>query len=371
MQKKKIACIIGTRPELLKLAPVVTALEALAYVDVSVIFTAQHREMLDQLKDILPLPVVADLNVMKEGQTVTELSIRILEKLTPALDEISPDFLLMQGDTTTTLLAALAGFYRKIPVGYVESGLRTYNPYRPFPEEMNRRLATQLSTLHFAPTEHSRKNLRAEGVNGDRIFVTGNPILDTVDLFLSKNIKPRFDSDKKVILVTCHRRESFGEPLRHVVSAIETIAQTHEDCDIVFPVHPNPHVKDSLGPLQSIKNVFLTDPMPYPEFLAQLKSCFLVMTDSGGVQEEAPYLGKPLLIMRTETERPEAITTGNSMLVGLETTGIVSAVNQLLNDPGLYESMSHRSAIFGDGTAGKRIATIVDFWLENKTRSQR
>lgn len=363
--KKKITCVIGTRPELIKVAPVVSALEKKSEFEVNVVLTAQHRGLVDQLSDFFDLPIVADLDIMTSDQDITHVSSEILKKMKTVFSTLEPDFVIVQGDTTTTLFTAIAAFYKKIPIGYVESGLRTKNLYRPFPEEMNRRLTAQIATLHFAPTEISLQNLLGEGIDRNSIFVTGNTVIDAIvkfDSSIHKSIKMD-SSDKKQILVTCHRRENFGKPLDNIIAAIGDIASKFPDVNILFPVHPNPRVREYANKLKKYKNINLLEPLDYPQFLAEMKASVLILSDSGGVQEESAFLGKPLLIMRTETDRPESITHGSALLVGVKREDIVNAVEKVLLNTNTYKKLCRETDIYGDGSAATKIADIIYRWF--------
>ena len=346
----KVMAVFGTRPEAIKMFPVVHALQGHDAIYVRVCVTAQHREMLDQVLEIARITPDVDLDVMTPNQSLDALLARLVTGLGETFDREKPDRILVHGDTLTTMAATLAAYFRKIPVGHVEAGLRSGNIYHPWPEEVNRKVAGAVADLHFAPTETAAAALRAENVPADRIHVTGNTVIDA--------LTARF-SDKKIIAVTSHRRENFGEGMKAIADAIGGIA-AREDVAVVFPVHPNPHVRSAMEPiLGNLANVALIDPLDYPHFVRLLGMSSLVLTDSGGVQEEAPSLGKPVLVMRETTERPEGIEAGTARLVGTDKNRIVSEIFSLLDDEGAYNAMARAHNPFGDGRAAERIAEIV------------
>jgi UDP-N-acetylglucosamine 2-epimerase (non-hydrolysing) len=364
----KVLTIFGTRPEAIKMAPLVLALSQDAAFESKVCVTAQHREMLDQVLRLFEITPDYDLNIMKPGQGLTEITSRILTGLKPVLDEFKPDVVLVHGDTTTTLSASLAAFYHQIAVGHVEAGLRTGDLSSPWPEEGNRLLTGHLARWHFAPTENARSNLTRENIPESRIFVTGNTVIDALlwvrDRFNSDaslaqqlaNTYPFLDASKKLILVTGHRRESFGGGFERICSALADIARQHPDVQIVYPVHLNPNVSEPVNRfLAGIDNIVLIDPQDYLPFVYLMDKAYLILTDSGGVQEEAPSLGKPVLVMRETTERPEAVDAGTVRLVGTDPTKIVKEVNRLLSDENEYNSMSRAHNPYGDGHACRHI----------------
>lgn len=355
----RILNIIGTRPEILKMAPVVKALQTNPQFDVTVALTAQHRELLDQMGRLFELPISHDLDIMQPNQSLSTLSARLLNKLSGIFNSEQPDMVIAQGDTTTTFISALACFYSKIPFGYVESGLRSGDFYSPFPEEMNRQFAAKMAALNFAPTELSKNNLLNEGIDPKSIFVTGNTVIDTLLEFANKQSVAPIHSNHRTILVTCHRRENFGQPLLNICAAIKQIIEKHEDVEIIYPVHPNPNVQKPVYELLQHERIHLLEPLSYPELVAQMKNAYFVLTDSGGLQEEAPALNKPVLIMRTETERPEGIHAGAAKLVGVDTDTIVNQVNELLLNEHAYDAMTDAGSPFGDGKASERIAKHV------------
>tara|TARA_B110000977_G_scaffold201732_1_gene298129 strand:- start:8749 stop:9888 length:1140 start_codon:yes stop_codon:yes gene_type:complete len=374
---QKIMIVFGTRPEAIKMAPVVEAFKKFENCKVTTVVTAQHREMLDQVLDLFKIVPDYDLRVMKPGQDLTALTSAILKKLQPIIQLEKPNLLLVHGDTTTTFAAALAAYYQQIPVGHVEAGLRTGNIYSPWPEEMNRKLTGVLTKIHFAPTEAARQNLVRENVGSSSIYVTGNTVVDALASVVSnleKDIQYREKLDKslglektrKNILVTAHRRESFGEGFDRICDAILRIAK-RPDVTIFYPVHLNPRVKDTISRrLNGINNIKLIEPQQYKPFVHLLDRSYLVLTDSGGIQEEAPTLGKPVLVMRETTERPEAVEAGTVKLVGTDPERIVSQVELLLDKPEMYKRMSKAHNPYGDGKAAHRICKHVINLLTKK-----
>jgi UDP-N-acetylglucosamine 2-epimerase (non-hydrolysing) len=365
MVNKKIFVALGTRPEAIKLAPVIIALrrEADAF-ECEICGTAQHREMLDQVLDVFGISLDFDLSLMRSEQAPSDVISRGLPLLMDALAKSAPDLVLVQGDTASTFAAALAAFLSKIPVAHVEAGLRTFCKYDPFPEEMTRRLTSGLCDLHFAPTERARENLLSEGVPEANILVTGNTVVDALFYVLNRQPGGRgsapVKSSSRLILVTAHRRESFGEPLRRICAALKTIAKQHPDCEIVFPVHPNPSVRSVVMPqLSGIGNIRLVEPMNYDEFVILMKEAYLILTDSGGIQEEAPSLGKPTLVLRDKTERPEGQEAGVAILVGSDPEKILDETTRLLIDEEYYRSVAPHRNPFGDGRASERIVKFL------------
>lgn len=361
MTKLKVMSIFGTRPEAIKMAPLVLELRRREEIDSLVCVTAQHREMLDSVLDIFGIRPDYDLNVMQSGQTLSGITSRVLEGLGGVLAESAPDLVLVHGDTTTTFAAALSAFYAKIPCGHVEAGLRTFDRWSPWPEEMNRRLAGQLCTLHFAPTARNAENLRREGVEGG-VFVTGNTVIDALrytaagEGFQSDELKSLDFTGRRVITLTCHRRENYGEPMRQIFSAVRQIAESNPDVLIVYPVHLSPVVSNAAREcLSDVDNVALISPLSAVDMHRLMAKSYLIMTDSGGIQEEAPALGKPVLVLRRETERPEAVEAGTVQIAGVETDNIVMLVQTLLNDPAAYMRMAQAVNPYGDGHACERI----------------
>ncbi|MCI8284182.1 MAG: UDP-N-acetylglucosamine 2-epimerase (non-hydrolyzing) [Firmicutes bacterium] len=359
----KVMSVFGTRPEAIKMAPLVKKLEAAKDFESVLCVTAQHREMLDQVLDLFELTPDHDLNIMKPNQTLSMITAGVLTGMETVLEKEKPDIVLVHGDTSTTFSTALAAFYQKIPVGHVEAGLRTYDMYSPFPEEVNRVLTGHLASVHFAPTVKNRDNLLKEGVAEDKIYITGNTV---VDALLNVAGKPyEFEDDilknmdfenKRVILVTCHRRENLGEYMMNIFSAIRDIAQEFNDVEVVYPVHLNPKVRELAGSILSgCENVHLIDPLSYQPFVNLMAKSYFVITDSGGMQEEAPSLGKPVLVVRRETERPEALAAGTVKLAGVERETIAAMARELLTDAAEYAKMSKASNPYGDGTACDKI----------------
>ncbi|NVJ98912.1 MAG: UDP-N-acetylglucosamine 2-epimerase (non-hydrolyzing) [Alphaproteobacteria bacterium] len=367
----KILQIFGTRPEAIKMAPVVKAFEAAPDIDNKVCVTGQHRDMLDQVMSFFDIRVDHDLDVMKAAQGLADVTARILTGLTEILETEKPDMVLVHGDTNTTMSASLAAYYQKIPIGHVEAGLRTHDLYSPWPEEANRLITDGLSALCFAPTEQARQNLLQENIAADRIFVTGNTVVDA--LFLARDrilgdaatvdaFERQFDfldPGKKLILVTGHRRESFGQGFENICSAIANLAQ-RDDCEILYPVHLNPNVKGPVeARLSGQRNIHLIAPQDYPSFVYLMNRSHIILTDSGGVQEEAPSLGKPVLVMRDTTERPEAVSAGTVKLVGTDPDRILSEATALLQDASHYQSMATAHNPYGDGTAASQILKVI------------
>lgn len=368
---KKVMVVFGTRPEAIKMAPVVEALKARPEIETIVAVTAQHRQMLDQVMDLFGITPDVDLNVMEPGQSLAGLFAKILTGMTAVIAEQKPDLVLVHGDTSTTLASALAAFYNRVAVGHVEAGLRTGDIYAPWPEEANRRLTGPLTRLHFAPTTRSRDNLLAEGTSSTDVHVTGNTVIDALlsvadklkhDPALNEEMHARFpflDPSKRLVLVTGHRRENFGSGFESICEALKALA-SRGDTQIVYPVHLNPNVQ---GPVNRIladaPGVVLIEPLDYLPFVYLMTQATLIITDSGGVQEEAPSLGKPVLVMRDTTERPEAIDAGTVRLVGTDALKIIEEANRLLDDPQEYQRMSRSHNPYGDGLAARRIAEII------------
>ncbi len=371
MDKFRLLIIFGTRPEAIKMAPVVKAFQQDERFDAKVCVTAQHRDMLDQVLNLFQIQPEFDLDIMKQNQGLTGITCSILTGLEKVLADFKPQRILVHGDTSTTFAATLAAYYQKIPVGHVEAGLRTHNIYSPWPEEANRKLTGALADLHFAPTETAQNNLLAEGVKKESIVVTGNTVIDALlevkqkieqdaDLYRQlSELFPFIDPDKKTVLVTGHRRESFGGGFEQICQALQTLAQ-RPDIQIIYPVHLNPQVQEPVNRLlQNIDTIHLIKPQDYLPFVYLMMTADIILTDSGGVQEEAPSLGKPVLVMRETTERPEAVGAGTVKLVGANQQKIVSAVNQLLDDEGAYQTMSVAHNPYGDGLASQRIVEGV------------
>jgi UDP-N-acetylglucosamine 2-epimerase (non-hydrolysing) len=359
---KKILCVVGTRPEAIKMAPVILALQQEPWVQVRVLATAQHRQMLDQVNAFFGIEPDIDLNIMRPNQSLTALTARLLLEMDEVLLSEKPDAVLVQGDTTTVMAVALACFYQRIPIGHVEAGLRTWDMQSPFPEEANRVIAGKLARWHWAPTEGSKQNLLKEGVAEENIIVTGNTVIDALLMTAAKDLSLdiQLDSNKRLILVTSHRRENFGEPFRNICRALRTLAEQNPDVQFLYPVHPNPNVKDVAHEfLGSLPNFVLCEPLDYAPFIAAMKRSYIILTDSGGVQEEAPALGKPVLVFREETERPEAVDQGVVKLVGPNYDRIVSETQQLLDDENAYKAMARGVSPYGDGLAAQRIVQTL------------
>ena len=364
MPKLKVMSVFGTRPEAIKMAPLALELQSRPEIESLICVTAQHREMLDSVMSCFGLSADYDLNIMGKNQTLTDVTTRALTGLEACFKEAEPDLVLVHGDTSTTFSAALAAFYAKIPVGHVEAGLRTYDRYSPYPEEMNRCLVGRLATLHFAPTAKNADNLRKEAVTGD-IFVTGNTVIDAMKYtigdggFTSDELKG-IDFSKRVIAMTCHRRENYGEPMQNIFSAVRDIAIAHPEVEIVYPVHLSPVVRNAAhGILDGISNVNLIEPLDAMDMHRLMDKSFMVMTDSGGIQEEAPSLGKPVLVMRKETERPEAVQAGTVKLCGVERDNIFRDAEELLTSNDAYQRMAKAVNPYGDGHACERIADAI------------
>lgn len=395
MQKKKVLIVFGTRPEAIKMAPLVIELKKRSdYFDTDVCVTAQHREMLDQVLALFNIQPAHDLNIMKSGQDLYDVTSRVLLGMRSVLSKVNPDVVLVHGDTTTSTATALAAFYQQIPVGHVEAGLRTNNIYSPWPEEMNRQLTGRLASFHFAPTEQSRENLLKEGVESSTIFITGNTVIDALQWVLKKSsnthrlhekvlsvlenegigsstYKDWLVKNRKLVLITGHRRENFGQGFLNICNAIKELSFVFPDIDFVYPMHLNPNVRSSIkkvfGQLNEkeidekniFPNVYFIEPLDYLPFIHLMNASYLVLTDSGGIQEEAPGLGKPVLVMRDTTERPEAVKYGTVKLVGTDKQTIIKEVSNLIQDEEYYNKMSLAVNPYGDGKAAEHIVTII------------
>ncbi|MDR5737685.1 MULTISPECIES: non-hydrolyzing UDP-N-acetylglucosamine 2-epimerase [unclassified Caballeronia] len=361
MDRRKIIVTVGTRPEAVKMAPLIKRLQQEEWAECRVLATAQHRGMLDQVLRLFEIEADIDLDIMQPNQSLPTLTSRLITRLDEVLEAEKPDVLLAQGDTTTVLTAALACFYRRIPFGHVEAGLRTGDLSNPFPEEMNRVVASRLSRWHFAPTQSSRDNLLKEGIEGSSIYVTGNTVIDALFEVAERcdDASP-YHGDRRLILVTSHRRENFGEAFGNILRAVKHVADNNPDVHILYPVHPNPNVRDAAyRHLSGHERITLCEPLDYLPFVAAMKQAYLILTDSGGVQEEAPALAKPVLVMRRETERPEAVTHEVVKLVGTDFDDIVGNVELLLNDPQEYKRMARGVSPYGDGLASGRIVDVL------------
>ena len=363
MRRLKTLAVLGTRPEAIKMVPVLRNLRNHEKVELVVVATSQHREMLDQVLQLFGVVPDVDLDIMQARQSLNEIVRRAVDGLDRVMHEHAPDVLLVQGDTTTAFTAALAAFHRRIPVGHIEAGLRSYDPYNPYPEEVNRRLISGVASIHFAPTEQSAKNLLREGVSPEKIYRTGNTIVDCLleivrggPNSLANYLPPHFQlNGHRLILVTAHRRESWHEPMQELCEAVAQLARELPDARILYPVHLNPVVRETVLPILSgLPNVALTDPLPYCAFVEAMAASYLILTDSGGVQEEAPSLGKPVLVLRETTERPEGLALGAAKLVGTDRHAIVSATLRLFRDESEYRRMVSRRNPYGDGRAAER-----------------
>ncbi len=367
---KKVSVIFGTRPEAIKLAPIILELKKHSQYEVNVCVTAQHRQMLDQVLEVFGITPDVDCNIMKPNQTLAELTANALVSVDTYLKKYQPGLVIVQGDTTTVFAASVSAFYHKVPVAHVEAGLRTWNKYSPFPEEINRVLTTKIADIHFAPTQLSKENLLKEGIEEKKIHITGNTVIDALFIAKEKVLKEKpyihgldqsliYKDKRKLVLITGHRRENFGEGFNNICTAIAELAQKFQDVIFVYPVHLNPNVREPVFKiLGNHSNIFLIEPLSYLPFVAMMMRATLILTDSGGVQEEAPSLGKPVLVMRENTERPEAIHAGTVKLVGTSTEKIISTTSALLLDSTEYQKMANAVNPYGDG---KSAARIVEF----------
>ena len=368
--KLKVMMVFGTRPEAIKMCPLALKLKENKDIETVVCVTAQHRQMLDQVLEAFNIKPEYDLNIMKDCQTLTHITAKVLEGLTEVFNKENPDIVLVHGDTTTTFAASLAAFYSKIRIGHVEAGLRTYDKYSPFPEEMNRKLVTGMADLYFAPTENNKNNLLKELIKNEDIYITGNTVIDALKTTVKEEYKfehevlSKIDFSKKVIFMTAHRRENLGEPLRNICMAVKEIAQNDENIEVVYPVHLNPKVQETAKEiLGNIKNVHLIEPLDVITTHNLINRSYMVLTDSGGIQEEAPSLGKPVLVLRKETERPEAVTAGTVKIVGTDKELIVKQATKLLNEKEEYEKMSKAANPYGDGLASERIVEAIKYYF--------
>lgn len=361
---KKAMLVFGTRPEAIKMAPLVKELQSRNSFDVKVCVTAQHREMLDQVLEIFDIEPDFDINIMQQGQTLTDITVRVLRGVEQTLQQEEPDILLVHGDTSTTMASALSAYYNGITVGHVEAGLRTYDKYSPYPEEVNRQVVGSVADFHFSPTELSRSNLLNEGKNKKTVWVTGNTAIDAMDYTVADTYENEildWVGDHKLILLTAHRRENLGEPMLEIFAAVKSLIKTHQDIKVVFPVHLNPIVqKAAKDVLDNIDRVRLINPLDVRDFHNFMARSHIILTDSGGVQEEAPSLGKPVLVMRDTTERPEGIDAGTLVMVGTNKKAIEVEVNRLLTDENYYSDFQKAVNPYGDGTASKQIADILE-----------
>ena len=368
MKPMKVMTIFGTRPEAIKMAPLVLELARRPGLQAVCCVTAQHRQMLDSVLEVFDLKPDWDLDIMTPRQTLSTITSKCLLGMDEAIDALKPDMILVHGDTSTTFAGALSAFYHQVPVGHVEAGLRTYDKYSPFPEEMNRKLVSAIADLYFCPTVNNKNNLLKEGI-GKGLFITGNTVIDALKTtvredyrFTTEELNRLPYGEKKIILVTCHRRENYGEPMKNIMLALRQIAEQHEDVELVYPVHLSPVVREAVDTyLRGTPRVHLIDPLPADEMHNLLARCYMVMTDSGGLQEEAPALGKPVLVLRRETERPEAVEAGTVKLAGVVQDDIVTMAERLILDKDAYAQMAHAVNPYGDGNACRRIADAI-FW---------
>lgn len=375
---RKILIVFGTRPEAIKMAPLIKAFESFGNrFETLVCVTAQHRDMLDQVLEVFDITPDYDLDLMQPGQNLHDVTSRVLHGMKAVLEEAKPDIVFVHGDTTTSMATAMAGFYAQIKVAHIEAGLRTYNLASPWPEEANRQITGRLTSFHFAPTQMAANNLRQEHVPAESICVTGNTVVDALFLVADKiaadtalqaqlsqliaDMGYRLNPARRIILVTAHRRENFGDGFKHICQALADIATQNPDCDVVYPVHLNPNVQQPVNEtLAGIDNIYLTQPMSYEPFIWLMQHAYLVLTDSGGIQEEAPSLGKPVLVMRDTTERPEAVEAGTVRLVGADRQEIVQHTQTLIDDAGIYQKMSQAHNPYGDGKACQRVIAFLN-----------
>lgn len=372
-KKRKVLSVFGTRPEAIKMCPLVKELEKHEEIESVVCVTAQHRQMLDQVLEIFKVTPDYDLNLMKDRQTLTTITTTVLTGLEKVLKRERPDLVLVHGDTTTSSSAALAAFYQQIPVGHVEAGLRTYDIYSPFPEEMNRKIISQIAELFFAPTKNNKNNLEKENIS-QNIFVTGNTVIDAFQYTVKKNYKFKNEHLKNIdftknrfVLMTAHRRENLGEPLENICRAVKRLVTDNTDIEVIYPVHLNPAVRDTVfSILSDVERVHLIDPLDVEDMHNAMSKSFLVLTDSGGLQEEGPSFGIPVIVLRTETERPEAVDAGTVVMGGIVEDQIYEIANNLLNQEALYHKMAHAMNPYGDGHASERIAKAILEWRNNR-----
>ena len=363
MNRIKVMSVFGTRPEAIKMAPLVMHLASMPEFESLCCLTGQHREMLDSVMDIFRLRADYDLNIMQTRQTLSSITSRTILGMDAVIEEAKPDLILVHGDTSTTFAGALSAFYHKVPVGHVEAGLRTWDKYSPYPEEMNRTLVGDIAELHFCPTVNNLRNLEREGVRGSK-FITGNTVIDAMKttvrpdyVFPTRQLNELDFRGRRVIAMTCHRRENYGKPMQDIMEAVLELVQAHPDVEVVYPVHLSPVVRECVfGILKDVPRVHLIDPIDVEEMHNLMARCYMVMTDSGGLQEEAPALGKPVLVLRRETERPEAVSAGTVKLAGVEKANILRLANELLDDETVYNAMARAVNPYGDGNACARIA---------------
>ena len=367
MSKIKVMTVFGTRPEAIKMAPLAIELKKYEEIESIVCVTAQHREMLDQVLEIFNITPEYDLDIMKTRQTLVGITTRVLEGLDEVIKKEQPDIVLVHGDTSTSFVAGLAAFYNQVTVGHVEAGLRTYDKYSPFPEEMNRQLTGRIADLHFSPTKQNRENLLKENISDESIYITGNTVIDALKTTVKKDYKFKeeilntidFDN-RRVIIVTAHRRENLGEPLENICNALKTIVEEYQDVELVYPVHLNPAVRETaFGILGDMDRVHLINPLDVEDLHNAMAKSFMVMTDSGGIQEEAPALAKPVLVLRRETERPEAVAAGTVKIAGVDKDVIISLAKELLDSEDAYNKMARAANPYGDGEASRRTAQAI------------
>ena len=367
MERIKVLSVFGTRPEAIKMCPLVKLLEKDDRFESIVCVTAQHREMLDAVLEIFNVKPQYDLNIMSHGQTIIDVANKVLTGVDKVVKECKPDIVLVHGDTSTTLNGALAAFYNQVPIGHVEAGLRTGDIYSPFPEEANRKLTGAITTLHFAPTESNRRNLEKENITKN-VYITGNTVIDALLSVVDKNYKFQDDilnnidfTNNKVVLLTAHRRENWGEPMKDIFAAVRRLAEENEEVQIIFPMHRNPLIRElAKSSFEGIEDkIHLIEPLEYVDFANLMSKCYLIMTDSGGIQEEAPALGKPVMVLRTETERPEAVEAGTVKLAGINKETIFNIANELVNYKEAYEKMAHAANPYGDGEACAKIVETI------------
>ena len=375
MEKIKVMSVFGTRPEAIKMAPLVKELARCDEIESICCVTAQHRQMLDSVLEVFDLKPDWDLDIMTPRQTLSTITSKSILGMDEAIETLKPDMILVHGDTSTTFAGALSAFYLQVSVGHVEAGLRTYDKYSPFPEEMNRKMVTAIADLYFCPTANNRDNLLREAVEEEKLFITGNTVIDALKTTVRKDYvfdTPELNTlpygEKKIILVTCHRRENYGEPMKNIMLALKEIAESNEDVEIVYPVHLSPVVREAVDAyLRGTERVHLIDPLRADEMHNLMERCYMVMTDSGGLQEEAPALGKPVLVMRRETERPEAVAAGTVKLCGVEKDTIIAMATELIRDEKAYGEMAHAVNPYGDGNACARIADAILWYFGKKT----
>ena len=377
MEKLRIMSVFGTRPEAIKMCPLVRELAGREGVESLCCVTAQHREMLDSVLNVFGVVPDRDLNIMTPRQTLSDITAKCLRGMDEAIEALRPDLILVHGDTSTTFAGALSAFYHKVPVGHVEAGLRTYDKYSPYPEEMNRKLVSAIADLYFCPTRSNRDNLLREGVT-DGLFITGNTVIDALKTtvrsdyrFSSEELERLVDTERKLLLVTCHRRENYGEPMKNIMLALRQIAEENPDVELVYPVHPSPVVREAVDAyLRGAPRVHLIEPISADEMHNLIARSYLVLTDSGGLQEEAPALGKPVLVMRRETERPEAVEAGTVRLCGVIQDDIVTMTERLIRDRDAYAKMAHAVNPYGDGNACRRIADAILWYFKRGEKPQ-